>query len=503
MMVAQKVVIAVAVVQTATCSLAALSPSAGGLNPVTFTNAPWDWREVRLGALPDPAKMRGNPFLDGHGWHYGVVVWAPGGSRLWLDGAYKPVFEGFADAHVMDAGLVYDYAFSADGKHLAYGIHQHGKMHMVVDDKLGQAADDVNRPTFSPDGRHLAYVMERRGKACLVLDGVPGPASDDVCGQIYFSPDSRRIAYVVRHGKEYCLVVDQKEQRDWPDPWAPVFSPDSKHIGYTSIKGFAVLDGHKGPESSANTCWGPVFSPDSRHFAYTTGNSTDVVRQERAWVDWQPLPIPNNGTGVVDVCFSPDLKRWGCILQRQNEKQVFIDGHYGPWFQSAWGLRFSPDGSRYAYLAQVEANWWMVVDGKLQAEISINPASPCFSPNSKRLAYIAGRGPMWWMVVDGKAGPKFKGQKGRTSLFNVGEEELAALTQPHFSPDSVHIGYAALQGNQWGVLLDNKPVEPKYERIIDGGPSFHEDGSLEFLGIRQGVLYRVVGKRMSHASPQY
>jgi hypothetical protein len=211
-------VIAVAVLQTATCSLAALSLRASGPNPVTFTNAPWDWREVRLDALRDPAKVRGNPLVDEHGWHYGLVVLTPGGKSLWLDGKFGPEFEDLVDAHVTDVGLQYDFAFSRDGKHLAYGAYLAGKCLMVLDGKPDQAADDVNGPTFSPDGRHLAYVMERQGKACLVLDSVPGPASDGVCGQIYFSPDSRRIAYVVRHGNETCLVVDQKERPDWPNP---------------------------------------------------------------------------------------------------------------------------------------------------------------------------------------------------------------------------------------------------------------------------------------------
>jgi Tol biopolymer transport system component len=497
MMVTQKVVIAVAVMQTATCSLAALSPSASGPNSVTFTNAPWDWREARLGALPDPAKVRGNPLVDEHGWHYGLAVLTPGGKSLWLDGRFGPEFEDLVDAHVTDVGLQYDYAFSPDGKHLAYGARQAGKCLMVLDGKPDQAADDVNGPTFSPDGRHLAYVMERQGKACLVLDSGPGPASDGVCGQISFSPDSRRIAYVVRHGKEYCLVVDQKEQRDWPAPGDPVFSPDSKHIGYTSIKGFAVLDGVKGSQFPANTCWGPVFSPDSRHFAYTIGDRTREERQTMAFVDWRPLPLPNSGKGVWHVVFGRDLKRWACVMQTGNKQQVVSDGRPGPMFDSAWGLTFSPAGARLAYMAQVKTNWWMVIDGKLEAEIELDVSGPCFSTDGKRLAYIAGRGPKWRMVVDGKPGPEYQGTREHVRGIVSGEQEPPGLTSPRFSPNSRHIAYGTRQRGKWVVLLDHEAVGGGYDMIVGDGPSFHEDGSLEFLGTRQGVLYRVVGKRMS------
>ena len=196
-----------------------------------------------------------------------------------------------------------------------------------------------------------------------------------------------------------------------------------------------VLDGR--PDLAADGVNRPTFSPDDRHLAYVMENEG----KDCVVMDGVPGPLSDDVCG--QIFFSPDLKRWGCILQRQNEKQVCVDGHYGAWFQSAWGLQFSPDGSRYAYLAEVDANWWM--------------------------------------VVDGETGPKFKGQKGRSNILSVGEEELPALTQPQFSPDSAHIAYAALQGDRWGALLDNNPVGPKYERIIDGGPSFHEAGALEFL----------------------
>jgi hypothetical protein len=45
-----------------------------------------------------------------------------------------------------------------------------------------------------------------------------------------------------------------------------------------------------------------------------------------------------------------------------------------------------------------------------------------------------------------------------------------------------------------GVELDGAPVGGRYDLIVSGGPAFHDDGSLEFLGTRQGSLYRVVAK---------
>ena len=71
------------------------------------------------------------------------------------------------------------------------------------------------------------------------------------------------------------------------------------------------------------------------------------------------------------------------------------------------------------------------------------------------------------------------------------------MTSSRFSPNSRHIAYGTRQGGKWVVLLDHEAMGGRYDMIVGDGPSFHEDGSLEFLATRQGVLYRVVGKRMS------
>jgi hypothetical protein len=256
-----------------------------------------------------------------------------------------------------------------------------------------------------------------------------------------------------------------------------------------------VVDGVKGPEFAADTWWGPIFSTDSRHYAYTTGTRHEKTpRHCSAFIDGQPLALPWHGTNVLDVFFSPDLKRWACTIERNGKQQVYVDGQFGPVYDGVYDARFSSDGSRYAYRARQGKSWRMVVDGKPETEISLNSATPCFSSNGKRLAYVAGRGPEWWIMLDRKAGSKFKGP-GERSVLSSEETEVSGLVQqPQFSPDSRHLAYAAFQDDRWGVLINHRPVGNLYDSIIRGGPSFHEDGLLEFLGIHKGVLYRITCK---------
>ncbi len=120
--------------------------------------------------------------------------------------------------------------------------------------------------------------------------------------------------------------------------------------------------------------------------------------------------------------FSPDLRRWACTIEHNRKQQVYVNSQFRPLYTAVYGVCLGSDGSRYAYLAQKGDGWCMVVDGKMEAEVSINSAIPCFSPDGKRLAYIAGRGPEWWVMVDGKPGPKFKGLRERHVSYPEEEE---------------------------------------------------------------------------------
>lgn len=64
------------------------------------------------------------------------------------------------------------------------------------------------------------------------------------------------------------------------------------------------------------------------------------------------------------------------------------------------------------------------------------------------------------------------------------------IQSPAFSKDGCHLAYATSRGAKWLVVVDG--VEgPAYDGIIENGPSFRENGALEYLADKAGSLYRV------------
>ncbi|HEX8913308.1 MAG TPA: hypothetical protein VF796_13185 [Humisphaera sp.] len=88
-------------------------------------------------------------------------------------------------------------------------------------------------------------------------------------------------------------------------------------------------------------------------------------------------------------------------LDRGTRECVVVDGVAGPAYEAVYGLTFSPDGTRYAYIARHGFNdWFAVVDGRegrrhawvpFQAYDRVEPIGrPIkFSPDSRRVAYAA------------------------------------------------------------------------------------------------------------------
>ena len=98
-----------------------------------------------------------------------------------------------------------------------------------------------------------------------------------------------------------------------------------------------------------------------------------------------------------------------------------------------------------------------------------------FSPDGKHFAYNATDGGRRFVVFDGHRGPDYDAT-GKGSYV--------------FSSDSAHFAYAARKAESWFILLDGREG-PAFDAVGRGRPAFSPNGSLEYLAIRDGALYRV------------
>jgi Tol biopolymer transport system component len=157
----------------------------------------------------------------------------------------------------------------------------------------------------------------------------------------------------------------------------------------------------------------------------------------------------------------------------QSEHKAATAEKLGKWTGQEEFAIFKKDGSRVVALIQHGNKQCLMVNGKIGPEYD-KIHSPVFSPDGMRLAYATQKGEKCFVVVDGKEGLAF---------------DLIAFSGPVFSPDGKHLAYTAQKGGKIFMVLDGRQG-PAYE-MIPGGPMFQPDGTLEYLAIKDGALFRV------------
>jgi WD40 repeat protein len=328
-----------------------------------------------------------------------------------------------------------------------------------VEEQIVAPADTKALYHLSPAGQHIATVTMQGSRSVVIHDGVAGPQFDEI------------------------------------------------HLAGTT-GGFHLGTGSTGPRV--------LFSPDGARHAY-------AGRQGNQWVimlDGKELcriPAHEGASNLAAMQFSPDSKHLAFVSSSRPDgwdTRVFVDGVPGPSMSRPdVQLLFSPDGSRYAYMAAGEKDQnehYLVVDGKRAGDRGTNPT---FTASNKLLT-ISNKGDgTVTLLQDGKPlfsaayiEPKFfvapagdlfavpikKSASAKTTLWIDGKEidPGSNLSQVVFSPDGKR--FAVICGNstgsgqsQWAVFDDGKRTQ---EYVGLGNPRFTPDSKhFTFVGLAKGL----------------
>ena len=359
--------------------------------------------EVVLG----PYDPRRTPTFSKDGLHVAITVAKGSKSVIMVDGVEGPRFDS----------RVNQIVFSPDGKRHAY-VAVSGTDGILVLDGKEVAREPLidNTPPyhffeFSPGGKRFAYQRnERETKGAfrwLVMDGKPGDKVSAI-QNLVFSPDENRFAYLAGHEADkggQTLVVDGRNVgRQGVNPQ---FSPDGKTIvtvGHLPNESMLLMNGKAG--SRAKSIRGVHISTGGINLLVLGNMSQGGQGGPGEYLGASGKKIEGSDCQKIEwVKFSPDGKRYAALCSAgPGIEYLIIDGKKGENYQGITDFEFSPDSSRYTYMARSNAGGFRVVDGE-ESQGYNTYQTYSWGGGGKRFGYT-GYGNMIKegdVVIDGKA----------------------------------------------------------------------------------------------------
>jgi len=455
-----------------------------------------------------------------NGLHIACV--APKGSHsvIYFDGVEQPRF----DALLLPTGS----AYIMGPPNMTYSIN-----------------DNYGGPVvFSPDGTHWAYAARQGDNYIIIKDGQQidsAPYNPSVFGSggLMFSPAGNRLYYIIcdntPNNTHLRFMIDGKAE-----PWSKglttiLFSPDGAHYTYTGVADdnttqWSVIDGKqihylgdKVQFTDTDHLLSVYYDNDS-HTSLLIADGKAVMKANSipqvwispkgtltlAMVQGKPNDPPfltvnrqlvpgTAGLSIRGVYFSPDGQHYAALCHTTNNTEFILeDGKKGEEYpsidDSAMKPMFSPDSSKFLYVAASGSQRFLVTNGDESDGFQTLTPKPVFTPDGQHLAY--GTTPFGsqsvTIYVDGKALPVQTGQPrdtfnfspdGSRYAYTIGNGTLAidgvTLSNMYvtnwqsnnpdttvttyfylFSPDSKHIAYIAQDpnGGNRGLWLDQKLV---------------------------------------------
>jgi WD40 repeat protein len=323
----------------------------------------------------------------------------------------------------------------------------------------------------SPHGIHVATLSHSGSRQVIIYDGVAGPKFDQIFAfgnspGVVFSPDGNRYAYCGQSGNQYVVMVDGKELVrstegrngvvDWESCKELNFTPNSKHVYYTSVVNLGtrfVFDGKPGP-IGVGGIQSPAFSPDGNHLAYLWSDPNTRPPRSVLFIDGQPAPY-NAGDPQWSADSQHLYTKRNVSLPNASAIEVLLDGK--PFMRAEWAMLYIPPVGNMVIahvkrgVGRTPSTEFLVIGGKeVPGSENINVSGGIrdvkFSPDGKHYSAVyhdaAG---LSWVFSDGKKGQTY----GGIGAFNTTSSEVTKnYGSTAFTADSSTLVYmGSMPGN--------------------------------------------------------
>ncbi len=368
--------------------------------------------------------------------------------------------------------------------------------------------DDDSQPAFSPDGKLIAFRSERDGGGIFVM-GATGESVlrlTDAGHNPAWSPDSSEVAYATEGvsgpdsrwttSQIWAVNVLSRNKRliSPGDAVQPNWSPNGQRIAYWRLNNGGLRDiatvPARGGTATAVTDdtamdWDPVWSPDGRHlyFSSNRGGSMNVWRvpidesSGRVLGAFEPVTTPSLYS--ADLSFSHDgtLLAYSDRISGEELRRLGLDAASGTGIGEALPMAvptpaFDPSPSR-------DGNWLAFVSGRNQDDIFVvrtdgtdlrqltddpyRDLGARWSPDGKQLLFFSNRNrgfQAWTINADGS---------GRKQL----TEAADGMWYPVWRPDGKRV--AAFDSRARTTLVFD-PTLPWNEQSPQLLPAINEIG---------------------------
>jgi dipeptidyl aminopeptidase/acylaminoacyl peptidase len=305
------------------------------------------------------------------------------------------------------------------------------------------------------------------------------------------SPKGLSLATVMMKGSRWVVVVDGKE------------GPEFDEILKAADRFVTHLDGDREPTRFELARGAQIaFSPDGKRHAYAARVGEEAV----VIVDGNEVyrgPVARGGPSIAVLGFTPDSKRYhfyAPVADQPNTFTLNIDGKQMPPVQQLPILVFSPDGSRFAYLAIApgETTPHILLDGQ---RVDYVGERLRFSPDSKRFACVGkNEKNEQTLYVDGTplvSATRIKqvvmSAAGPIGVVTVEEGGLAQRLyidgQPVEGVENVFTLWFSPDGKRWAAKCVKSPDS---WMVIDGkrGQNYQQVHDAEFTADSSRVIYK-------------